>query len=929
MSAARRFRWLVKLLPPSFRDEYEAEILRTWQAELRDAEREARREPRRRDTSWRDTGRHGSWRRAFVDTLRIAPREHATAFARNVRFAARQLRRTPGFTITAVLTLALGMGATGAVFSLVNAVLLRPLPWRSPEQVGLVWALPPSGQQTWLSFPELEELQRAVSASPASHAAAASAADALPSSALSAVVGIAGMTDIRLPFTAAGTSEEVQVLAVSHGMLRLLGVTPALGRDFNREDDREQAAPVVMLSDAFWRSHFGGDPSIVGRTLTLNDRAVTVIGVLPASFVLLPASSVLPERADMWVPLEANLFSRNRGVRFLHALARLRPDVTFAHADAQVRAHGSRVTREFASIYVGGPWTFTIISFTDDVLKNARGVLSLLFGLVLLVLLIACVNVAHLLLARGDARRAEIAIRIALGAGPVRLAGELLAEACLLTACGSLLGFAFAAATPAVVRSLDGAALPRLADASNDARVAAFMIGLALASVLLSSAAPLIERLWLGRPIDRGGPLVVSTRSGGRTRRSARLGRTLIVLQTAFATTIVVTTLFLVETLVRLQRVDLGFVPRHVMTARVSLSPKYPIGPATTRFFERAVATLARRPGVVDAAAITQLPLSGAMLGSTFLDGPSPESRRIDVDVRVITPRYFTVVGTPVIEGRAFDDRDSATSPGVVIVDEAFARRLNPSGRVIGARVRWFRQPDVELEIVGVVRAVRHRGPADPVRETVYRPLRQSPRTSMFLLAKTAVKSAGSTTVKTAAPSIADAAATPGASAGASLFRGAIDEIDPSQPVADVSTLQHGLDRAVSRPRTSLTIASVLGGLALVLASIGLYGVLSFGVAQRRREFGIRLAVGATPASIGALILAEGVLLTTAGIVAGIGGTVILVRFVRSALFEASAVSVLPHLAGIVLVLLSAMAALALPARRAASVDPIITLRSE
>jgi putative ABC transport system permease protein len=528
--------------------------------------------------------------------------------------------------------------------------------------------------------------------------------------------------------------------------------------------------------------------------------------------------------------------------------------------------------------------------------------LYLVFGLVLLVLLMACSNVANLLLARGEARRAELAIRTALGAGPARLAGELIAEALLLATGGSALGLGFAVVVSNLLRALDPGALPRLDEAGVDFRVALFAGGLILFSATIFVFAPLVERLRLG-----GVSAAMTSRSVGRTRRSARIGSTLVVVQTALATTVLVTTCFLTITLIRLHSTELGFATESLLTARITLSPKYVAGADVARFFESATTAVEQVGGVSHAAAITQLPLSGAMLGSTFLVGPGPDARRIDADLRGITPDYFDVTRTPMVQGRTFSDRDAPNTPPVAIVDELFARRLSLDGDVVGRRIHWFRQPGVEIEVVGVVRSVRHRGPADPPRETVYRPHRQYPRNSMFLVVRTRIDPA------TAASSI----------------RTAVNSVDPSQPIADVATMAQRLDRSVTRARTSLMLAGTLAGLALALGLIGLYGVLSFGVAQRLREFGVRMSLGASPAAVRRLVLKEGLTLTLAGVAAGVLAAGVVAMLIRTALYGTSFTDVRQYLLGAALVLVSSIAAFWLPARRASAADPMVSLRAE
>ena len=865
MSHSPRFRWLLRLLPRSFREEHERELLRIWHEEVRDTPRQHRR---------------GVWVRALADTVRVAPREFADAGIRNVRGAARGFRRAPAFGIAAVLTLAIGTGATAAVFTLINAVLLRPLPFTAAHHVGIIWPIAPSGDRTWLSFPELQDLQRE----------------------RPGITTAAGLSDLRVTLVQDGIGHELQAVAVSDGCFRMLGVAPARGRDFSRADDRPGAADVVILSDQVWRTRFGADAKLLGSSIQLNDRQYEVIGVMPASFSLLPASTVMPQQVDVWVPLEPHLASTDRSVRFLHVLARLQPELSFVQADQRVRRFGARMIEDYATVYRGGSWHFTMVSFADDVLKGARTSLYLVFGLVLLVLLIACANVANLLLARGEARRGELSLRAALGAGPARLAGELFAEALLIAGTGGALGVGLAAAIPRVLRSWDPAALPRLESAGVDANVFAFMLLVVGACTAIVAATPMVERSRL-----QTADTALAARSGGRSQRSARAGRVLIVSQTALATTVLITTFILTTLLIASHQVDLGFDAHRLITGRIALSPRSSAAEDSPRFFDLVIDAVERVSGVANAAAITQLPLSGAMLGSTFLIEPGSEARRIDADLRGITPDYFEVAGVTLIRGRSFDTRDTATSGGVAIIDEAFARRLRPDGDVVGRRIRWFRAPDVELEVIGVVGAVRHRGPDAPVRETVYRPHRQYARPSMYLIART-----------TDDPALV-----------ASSVRAAVAGVDASQPFADVLTMDARVSASVRRLSTGLLLAAILSALALLLAVVGLYGVLSFGVAQRRREFGVRLSLGATPGRVMSLVLREGLALTAVGVAVGAAGAAAVAMMVRSALFAPSVAGIEPYLYGAAAVVVASLAAFWLPARRASHVDPAVAFRAD
>jgi len=846
----RRFRWLLRLLPAVFREEHGGEIARVWRDQQRDGERRV-------------------WMRALLDTLAVAPREHWSFWRRNFVYASRRAARTPAFTAAVVITLALGTGAAGTVFSLVNAVLLQPLPWRSPEAIGLVWAVTPAGTRTWLSFPEFEELRRTFAS--------------------------AGLSDLRSVMTWEGGARELQALAVSHNLFALLGGEPQLGRTLTPEDDRAGAKAVVVLSDAFWRTQFGGDASAIGRSVTINDRQCTIVGVLPATFGILPPSSVFPDRVDVWLPLEAQAPPRERTVRFLHVLLRV-GDGGYAGAAETLHRYGRQVADTVPSAYPDGTWGFTIVPFQAEVLRGARRTLIPMVVLVVLVLAAACANVASLMLARGSARREELAVRTALGARPATLAGELFAESVLLTAAGGAAGLAIAAALPPVLRSIDPAALPRLADARVDARVVLIMFALAVVTAMLFASLPLVERLRL-----RSLTPMLTLRGGGRGRAVARFGTILATTQIAFAATVVASAGVVVNGFIEVSRAPLGFATDRRLTARLTRQP----GPAeeTVQFFDRTVDALDRLPGSAGAAAISQLPLSGAMLGSTFLPERSIAERRIDADLRGVTSKYFDVAGVPLIAGRSFSPHDTAASRPVAVVDELFARALQPDGAVVGRRIRWFRQPDVELEIVGIVGRVRHRGPEDTPRETVYRPHAQYPRASMYALVRTAGD---------------PAATTP-------FLAAAIASIDRYQPIADVTTMEQRARLAISRLRTGLLLAGALAVLALTLSAVGVYGVLNFEVVERRREFCVRMALGAGPYHLRRAIVGRAAAMTLVGVIAGAAGTVVLTAALPVSPAHAGNWSMAAS--GIILVAVTSIAAVWIPARRASAADPLAALR--
>jgi len=795
---------------------------------------------------------------------------------RDLRYAARGLRREQAFSLTAILTLALGSGAAIGIFAVVNAVLLRPLPYRDPAGVVLIWAARPDGGRTWLSRPELDDLSR----------------DARSFSA------VAGMTDLRMNLVA-GEPEEIQVVAASATLFPLLGVDAAHGQLYDARDDVDGGAPVVVLSDALWRRRFGADASVIGRPIQLDGRSYFVKGVLPAGFTVLPPSSVFPSHVDAWVPLRPHATATGRDVRYLHAVARLAPSASIERASDELSALGAGYSRAFPQAYGGQRWSFQAADFQRDVVRQARPVLLALGGIVAVVLAVACVNVATLLLARGERRRRELIVRLALGAGPARLIRLLLCEAIVLVIAGCGAGAVLALAVPRAIGAIDPAALPRLDVNVVDGRLLAFVMLLLVAVTALFALVPAIDAL-------RARDAAAVDRAIGRSARAAGIGRLLAAAQIALAALALVATAVLTQTALRLQRVPSGLDADEVLTFRVTLPPASRAAPQIAAFFTRATDRLRALPGVADAAAITQLPMSGASLGSTFEPWDEAVPRGIDADLRGVTPGYFSALRIPLVAGRGFTSADAQGHPAVAIVDRAFARRLRPDGNVIGMRVRWIRSPADPIEIVGVAGDVRHRGPAEPMRETVYRPAAQYARSSMTFVVRAANAQA------LAGPAVA-----------------AVREIDPSQPVADVRPLASVVADATAKPRLGAVLGLALGLVALIVSIVGVYGVINHGVAQRVREFAVRMALGARPRSILAMVLREGLGVTVAGLAAGLALGPAAGRALGSALYGTGAADWRAYAASAAVLALAAAAACYLPARRASRSDPMAVLRSE
>ena len=776
------------------------------------------------------------------------------------------------------MTLALGSGATVAVFAMVNAVLLTPPPYRDPSNVTLIWATPPDGNRTWLSLAELDDLTH----------------DA------STLMNVAGLMDLRMNLTGGGPPEEAQIVAASGTLFHLLGVEAAIGRTFDPEDDRVGAAPVIVLSEAFWRRRFGADPGVVGTSLLLDGHSYRVRGILPAGFTVLPPSSVFPASVDAWVPLAPHAPSRQRDVRYLHAVGRLAPGRTLADAAQELEALSASYARTYPQAYQPSPWRFTIVRFQADVVRQARPALLALGTIVIVVFAIACVNVANLLLARAERRRRELVVRVALGARPGRLVQLLFAEALVLGGSGCALGSALAVSVPRLVATVDPAAFPGLAAGPLvDWRLLAFAVSLMAAVVLWFSLVPVIDAF-------KAADASAVDRAVGPSPMSAAIGRALAAFQIGLASIALVATVLLVRTVIKLQEVPTGVAARGAVTFRVTLPSSY-TGNAASTFFERAADRLGQLHEVTAAGAVTQLPMSGASLGSTFQTWTDSNGRPSDADLRGATEGYFAAIGIPIVAGRGFRVTDAADHQSVAIVDRAFARRLRPDGDVVGLKIRWMRRPDDPIEIVGVAGDVRHRGPASAARETVYRPARQYARNSMTFVLR----------------GIGDADALVPSAASV------IHELDPKQPLADVTPWSGSSNGRWRAPGWRRALAVGLGALALVVAVVGVYGVLSYRVSQRVREFAVRVALGARPWSIRRLVLREGALVMGGGIAVGLSLAPAATQALNAVVFGVDTTDPVAYVSSAAVLAFTTAAACLVPANKAGRSDPMAVLRNE
>ena len=814
----------------------------------------------------------------------------------DMRYGARMLLKTPGFTLIAVLTLALGIGANTAIFSVVNGVLLRQLPYDEPERLALI-------RQQALSH-GLESLP----------IAASEFTDYRNQTQSFTHLAAFDTTDFNL--TGGDLPERVSGARVSAGLFPLLGVKPQLGRTFSADENEPGRNNVVLLSHALWSRRFAADPGIIGGTLALSGGNYTVIGVMPPSFQF-PMSlfgmkgGAFTQPAELWTPLafSADLL-RVRNSRWLDVIVRLKPGVTLAQANADVDAVAKRMPQQYPENYPPEGWGSKAYSLHEQIVGQMRLPLLILLGAVSLVLLIACANVASLLLARSTVRRKEIVVRAALGASRRRITRQLLTESLLLAFCGGALGLLIALWGTNQLVSLSAQTLPRMKEVSLDGRVLGFTLAISMLTGLVFGLAPVIEasKLDLNEVLKEGGRRATGS-AGQRRIRSL-----IVAAEFALALTLLIGAGLLSRSFWRLQNVSPGFDPENLLTFQVSLPwASYPGARQAGAFFQEAIARTAQLPGVKAVGAASILPLSGSNNDGGFVIEGRPYRDMKDLgdeEIRVVTPDYFRALGIPLIKGRFFNDADKADAPGVMIINQAFAERHfrgeDPVGKRLnrgdprGSNVNW-------ITIVGVVGDVRHGGLNVEAKPEFYIPHLQETRFSMTLVARVA-----------ADPASLSAA-----------IRREIRGLDAQLPVYNLRTMERIVDESVAAQRLLTLLIGGFAALALTLAAIGIYGVMSYAVAQHTQEIGIRIALGARTSDVLKLVVAQGMKPALAGVAIGLAVSFGLTRLIRNLLFDVSATD--PPTFVAITLLLTAIGLLAcwLPARRAATVDPMVALRAE
>ena len=798
-----------------------------------------------------------------------------------MRHALRILRKSPGFSAAAILTLALGIGANTALFSLVNGVLLKQLPFDHAARLVWVWSTRIYRDKAFYSLPDFIDTRQSCAA----------------------FDGFAAVTNWGANLTGRGETERFLGAQVSADAFEMMGVRALYGRTLAAADDLPSSERVVVLSQGLWQRRFGGDPRIVGEKLVLNGDAYTVAGIIPAAFVL-------PNlEAELYAPLvpDRNQFRNNRGMNFLRTFARLKPGATQDLAVSQLAAITRRL-RETYPVTNGKQTDPRVLSFQDEITGGYRKALWTLLAAVGLVLLIGCVNLANLLLSRAASRGREVAIRKALGASRFRLTCQFLSESLLLASIGGALGIVLARSGLKALLSLAPADMPRTIEISIDGRVLLFAMAATLASALLFGLAPALH-------LSRGG-LADELRARGRSAASQGVTRNaLAVLEVSLSIVLLVCAGLFLKTFVRTLALTPGFPPDHLLLVRLSLpAAKYRTPETVRNFYDEVRRRVAVMPGVQAVALGSLMPLSGANNRSDFLIAGRPPAALRDIPAaqnRWVSAGYFQTMRIPLEEGREFTDRDTETSARVAIVDHTLARRYWPHESPLG---RHFRMDERDFEIVGVVGNVAHAALDAEPAQTIYAPFPQvSPSALPFLTGGFNI--------------VLRTASEPLSLSGA--VRNEVHAVDISVPASSVRTMDQLVARAVGPRRFNLRLISIFAGAALLLAAMGLYAGISYSVSQRTSEIGIRLALGADPHVVLRMVIGQALRLVLIGIAAGLLAAAAATRVVASLLFQTAPRDPLTYAAVAGLFAAIGIAASYLPARRAMRIDPLTALRTE
>jgi len=797
----------------------------------------------------------------------------------DLRHAVRLLLKAPGFTLLVVVVLAIGIGATTSIFSIVNGVLLKPLPFPDAERLVAIQSVTQSDDDGSASVPDVTDL----------HAART----------VHDVVGYTGGSAI---LTGRGEATTLLTSFVTGDLMGTLQAPLLRGRSFTAADLRPGAAPTAVISERLWTDRFSRDPAAIGATATIEGQAFTIVGIAPDSFDF----PIQARRVDVWLPVTTTQIgaqlAAQRGAHFVHTIARLHPDSSIEQAAAEIGTIAERLAREYPKSNAAR--SFRVMPLQERIVREHRTALSVLLGAVAGVLLIACANVANLLLARGVARRREIAIRTALGAGRARIVRQLLIESLLIAIVAGAAGVIVSQWSVAAIVAASPVDIPRLQGVHIDRTALAFA---ALLSAATGVAFGIIPAFQVSR--SNAGETLKGT-TGGMDPRGARTRQVLVAAEVALSLLLLVGAGLLVRTLVNLERVDVGFVAERTLAMEISMpDTRYPTADAQVAFLGRTIDALRAIPGVQSAAASSTLPLTGNDMGIGFsIEGrPVRNEDHANAAYHAVSPDYFATMGIRIVRGRGFTDRDDARATPVLVISETMARTYWPGEDPIGRRVTIGYNSTGPRDVVGIVSDVKESALAEPARPEMYASFPQTPWPFFTVVVRTE---------RDPAPL-------------AAALRAAVARLDPEQPPGDVQALTHYVREASAQSRFTAALAGTFAGLATLLAGLGIYGVLAYNVAQRRREIGIRMALGARAADVRSLVVGQALTLGGIGVAAGLAGALALTRVLGSLLFGVGASDPLTFTAVCLLLMIVVASAAYLPARRATRVDPLVALRAD
>ncbi len=793
-------------------------------------------------------------------------------------YAIRTLRRQPTFALVAVLTLALGIGANTAIFSVIKTVVLNPLPYADPEQIAIVWEVNPEGNQGPVSSPTFEDWKREAKT----------------------FESMAAYRHIDYSFKGTGDPQNVAGLRATPELFNVLKSNASLGRTFTSDEMVVGADRVVVLSHGFWSRNLGGDAAIVGRTIQLDSVPYTVVGVMPSGFEFPTATKV-----EVWTPLAFNpkdIHGPMRRARMSTVIGRVTPGATMQQAQEEISVIAGRIATEYKDS--NDRWTARVIPAHEQLVGASRPALMVLMGAVGFLLLIVCANMANLLLARLSSRRREMAVRAALGASRWEVARPIVAESLVLSFAGGVWGIVGAFGLLRLIGNLPEARLPRLDLITIDAGVLAF-------TIVVSIGVALVFGLWPALHAAKADPRDNLQESTGSTSSpyARRLLSGLVVIEVALALVLLVGAGLMTRSFTKLLQVNPGFDPDNIIAARVLLpATKYP-RPTIVRFYEDVIERVRRAPGVVNASAVSAMPLHDVGMGGSLpfnIEGqPPPRTEDPMADVRMVAPGYFETMKIQLLAGRFLDERDDMQTPRTAVINQTMARRYFPERSPLGHIIQ---NPHGKAEVVGIVADVHNQGLDKEPRKQVYLPLRQSPTAGMSVVARTSQDPAQM----------------------ANAIQRVIWDVDPSQPIYELSTMEQIMARAVFLPRLSTTLLASFAGAALLLAALGIYGVLSYSVSQRTREIGLRMALGASGGTTIAMIVRNSVMLVAIGGVVGLVAATLLARSMEGIiLFGVEPFDVPSFTMAAITLLVAGIVASLLPALRTTRVDPVVALRND